>query len=145
MLPDPGRHHFVASEIAMSSELKRGLCGWTVFFLLCISIGELYVRTSTPAALAIQFVRHDPVVQESVGGIQEARLGWIGNIHYAGNNGWASFNLHVVGARTNGTVDITMQRQLGKWSVADAELVTDSGQVVKIAGQPDELSAANPD
>ncbi len=85
------------------------------------------------------------MVQESVGGIEDARLGWIGNIHYAGTDGWASFNLHVIGARANGTVDITMQRQLGKWTVTDAELVTDSGQVVKIAGQPAELSAANGD
>jgi hypothetical protein len=40
--------------------------------------------------------------------------------------------MHVMGARTNGTMDITLQRQRGEWNVASGRLVTDSGRVVKI-------------
>jgi len=67
------------------------------------------------------------------GGIENARLGWIGNIHYAGNDGWASFAMHITGARTSRTMDITLQRQHGRWNVASGRLVTDSGHVIEVS------------
>jgi hypothetical protein len=119
-----------------SRELIRGLEGWAVVFMLTVLSSAMYVHRSAPAELALQFAEHDAAVQEAVGGVEKAKLGWIGNIHYAGNNGWASFKMHVVGGRTNGTMDITLQRQLGKWNVAVGKLVTDSGHIVKIDGTP---------
>jgi hypothetical protein len=104
-----------------------------VIFVVMIFLGELYLRTSTPAAVALTFTEHNADVQTAVGGIEEARLGWVGNIHYAGNDGWASFAMHITGARTNGTMDITLQRQHGQWNVESGRLVTDSGHVIKVS------------
>src|SRR5487761_898094 len=123
------------SKKQMSQELRRGLEGWAVMFMLAVLSSGLYLHHSTPAELALQFAEHDAAVQEAVGGVEDAKLGWIGNIHYAGDKGWASFKMHLVGGRTNGTMDITLQRQLGKWNVASGKLVTDSGHIVKIDGE----------
>jgi len=100
---------------------------------MMIVVGELYLRSSAPAALALNFAEHNAIVQDAVGGVEHARLNWIGNIHYDGNEGWASFKVDLTGARTNGTMDVTLERRRGKWNVASGQLVTDSGRVVTIA------------
>jgi hypothetical protein len=118
--------------MSISQEAKRAFQGWFVIFLMMTMLGEVYLRSSTPAAVALNFAEHNAVVQDAVGGVEQARLNWIGNIHYDGNHGWASFKMHVIGARTNGTMDVTLQRQRGEWNVAQGRLVTDSGKVVRI-------------
>ena len=118
----------------MSAELRRGLCGWSVIFVLTVLLGEFYVRSSTPAALALSFAEHDPIVQSAVGGVETAKLGLVGSIHYAGTGGWASFKMHIIGMRTNGTLEVSLERAMGKWSVAGARLITDAGKTVKIGG-----------
>jgi hypothetical protein len=122
----------MAKVTNMSAELRRGLCGWSVIFVLTVLLGEFYVRSSTPAALALNFAEHNPAVQSAVGGVEIAKLGLIGSIHYDGDGGWASFRTHVIGERTNGTLEINLQRALGKWTVGSARLTTDSGQIVRI-------------
>jgi len=128
----------------MSSEAKRAFQGWFVIFLMMIMLGEVYLRSSTPAAVALNFAEHNAVVQNAVGGVEHARLNWIGSIHYEGNDGWASFKMHLVGARTNGTIDLTLQRQSGEWNVASGRLVTDSGLVVKITEPATRTAQASP-
>ena len=125
----------MARRTNMSADLRRGLCGWSVIFVLTVLLGEFYVRSSTPAALALSFAEHDPVVQSAVGGVETARLGLIGSIHYAGSGGWASFKMHIIGMRTNGTLDVSLERAMGKWTVASARMHTDAGQTVKIGGE----------
>lgn len=119
--------------ISISPEARHAFEGWVVIFLMMITLGELYLRSSTPAAVALNFAEHNAAVQSAVGGVEQARLNWIGHIHYDGNDGWASFKMHVIGARTNGTMDIMLQRQSGEWNVAGGQLVTDSGRIVKLA------------
>lgn len=131
-------------SISMSSEAKRAFQGWFVIFLMMIMLGEVYLRSSTPAAVALNFAEHNAVVQNAVGGVEHARLNWIGSIHYEGNDGWASFKMHLVGARTNGTIDLTLQRQSGEWNVASGRLVTDSGLVVKITEPATRTAQASP-
>jgi hypothetical protein len=126
--------------MSISPQAKRAFQGWFVIFLMMIMLGEVYLRSSTPAAVALNFAEHNAAVQDAVGGVEQARLNWIGNIHYDGNDGWASFKMHVIGARTNGTMDVTLQRQRGEWNVAQGRLVTDSGTVVRI---DEHLSGAN--
>jgi hypothetical protein len=120
----------------ISREAKRAFEGWFVIFLMMIMLGEFYLRSSTPAAIALNFAEHNAAVQNAVGGVEHARLNWIGNIHYDGTDGWASFTVYVTGARTNGTMDVTLQRQRGRWNVSTGSLVTDSGAVVKITRSP---------
>jgi|SRR5208282_478582 hypothetical protein len=105
----------------------------TVIFVVMIFLGELYLRTSAPAAVALTFTQHNAAVQSAVGGVENARLGWIGNIHYAGNQGWASFAMHITGARTNATMAITLQREHGRWNVESGRLVTDSGHAIEVS------------
>jgi hypothetical protein len=119
-------------SIKLSPDAKRAFEGWFVIFLMMIMLGELYMRSSTPAAVAMQFAQDSPTVQQVVGNVQHAHLNWIGNIHYNGNAGWASFKLHLTGDRANGTMDVIVQRQRGQWNVASGRIVTDSGQVVTI-------------
>ena len=117
---------------ALSPEAKRAFEGWFVIFMMMIMLGELYLRSSTPAAIAMQFAQHNAVVQDAVGNVQHAHLNWIGNIHYEGNDGWASFKLHLKGAREDGTMDITLQRQRGQWNVVGGSITTDSGRAIPI-------------
>ncbi len=121
--------------ISISPDAKRAFEGWFVVFLMVIMLGEVYMRSSTPATVALDFAEHNPAVQEAVGGVEHAQLNWIGNIHYHGNEGWASFEVQVTGARTNGTIDVMLQRQRRRWNVMSAQLVTDSGRVVSITGE----------
>ena len=125
-----------------SADLRRGLCGWSVIFVLTVLLGEFYVRSSTPAAIAMDFAEHDVSVQSAVGGVETAKLGLVGSIHYAGTEGWASFRMHVIGMRTNGILEVNLQRALGKWTVASARLTTDMGEVVKIGTEPSEDASA---
>ena len=125
----------MASLTNISADLRRGLCGWSVIFVLTVLLGEFYVRSSTPAAIAMNFAEHDVAVQSAVGGVEMAKLGLVGSIHYAGTEGWASFRMHVIGMRTNGILEINLQRALGKWNVANARLTTDTGEVVKIGSE----------
>jgi hypothetical protein len=132
--------------ISISPEAKRAFQGWFVIFLMMIMLGEAYLRSSAPAAVALNFAEHNAAVQTAVGGVAHARLNWIGHIHYEGNDGWASFEVHVIGARTSGTMDVTLQRQRGHWNVASARLVTDSGRVVEVtesANRTDQARAVN--
>jgi hypothetical protein len=132
--------------ISISPEAKRAFQGWFVIFLMMIMLGEVYMRSSTPAAVALNFAEHNAAVQNAVGGAAHAQLNWIGHIHYEGNEGWASFEMYVTGARTSGTMDITLQRQRGHWTVAGGQLVTDSGSVIKItepANRTDQPRAVN--
>jgi len=130
--------------ISISPDAKRAFEGWFVVFLMVIMLGEVYMRSSTPATVALDFAEHSAVVQEAVGGVEHAQLNWIGNIHYDGNDGWASFEMQVMGARTNGTIDITLQRQRGRWNVAGGRLVTDSGRVVRITSERTESISLAP-
>jgi hypothetical protein len=126
--------------INASEEGRRAFQGWIVIFLMMVMLGELYLRSSTPAAIALSFAEHDAVVQKAMGGVEHARLNWIGNIHYDGDEGWATFKMYVQGARSSGSMDVILQRQRGEWSVASGRLVTDSGEVVSI---DEHLSSAN--
>jgi len=116
----------------LSPEAKRAFEGWFVIFLMMIMLGELYMRSSTPAAVAMQFAQHNAVVQNAVGNVEHARLNWIGNIHYEGNDGWASFKVHLNGDRDNGTMDVTLERQRGQWNVVAGRITTDSGRAIAI-------------
>jgi hypothetical protein len=120
-------------SISIPQEARRAFQGLLIIFLVMAVGGELYLRSSTPAAVALNFAEHNAIVQDAVGGVEHARLNWIGHIHYDGRDGWASFEVHLIGARTNGTVDVTLQRRRGQWNVAAGQLVTDSGRVVTIA------------
>jgi hypothetical protein len=131
--------HTIWRAINASPEVKRAFGGWVVIFLMMMMLGEVYLRSSTPAAIALDFVEHDAVVQKATGGVSYARLNWIGNIHYDGDEGWATFKMHVDGRRASGTMDVILERQRGAWNVASGRLVTDSGAVVSI----DEHLSAN--
>jgi hypothetical protein len=100
--------------------------------VMIATLGEVYLRGSAPAAVALSFARHDGTVQTAVGEVEHARLNWIGHIHYEGSDGWASFEVRVTGARTTGTLDVILQRQRGIWNVAGGHLVTDSGRALAI-------------
>ena len=128
-------------SIRLSPEAKRAYQGWFVIFLMMLMLGELYMRGSTPAAVAIQFAQHNAAVQEAIGNVEHARLNWIGNIHYDGSDGWASFKMHLKGDRANGTMDLTLQRQRGEWNVAAGRMVTDNGHVVTIGEDTEHASA----
>jgi len=119
-------------SISISPDARKALEGWFVIFLMMIMLGELYMRQSTPAAIALQFAQHNPVVQDAVGNVEHARLNWMGNIHYDGEDGWASFKVHLKGARASGTMDVTLERQRGEWNVAGGRIVTNKGRVVEI-------------
>ena len=125
----------------VSNKVHYRIGGWVAIFVLTLMAGEVYLRDSAPAAAALQFVRHNQTVSQEVGGLRSARLGWIGNIHYRGQEGWASFNMEVVGSRTNGTVSVMLQRETGAWTVVDARMVTDSGEVVRIKDETAQASA----
>ena len=118
--------------IRLSPDARKAFQGWCVIFIMMIVLGELYLRSSTPAALALQFAEHNPVVQDAVGGVEHARLNWIGNIHYDGEQGWASFGVYLKGARAEGTVDVNLQRERGKWNVVSGRLITDDGRLVEL-------------
>jgi len=124
-------------SISISADARKAFQGWLVIFLMMVMLGELYLRTSTPAEVALQFAQHNAVVQDTVGGVEHARLNWIGNIHYDGSDGWAAFKVHLKGARANGTMDITLQRQRGAWNVASGRIVTDQGRIVEIGESTD--------
>jgi hypothetical protein len=128
-------------SIRLSPEIKRAYQGWFVIFLMMMMLGELYMRSSTPAAVAMQFAQHNAAVQGAIGSVEHARLSWIGNIHYDGTDGWASFKMKLTGARANGTMDLTLQRQRGEWNVAAGRIVTDRGQVVTIGEDTEHASA----
>ena len=119
-------------SIRLSAEAKRAFEGWFVIFLMMIMLGELYLRSSTPAAVAMQFAQHNAVVQNAIGNVEHAHLNWIGNIHYEGNDGWASFKVHLNGDRDNGTMDVTLQRERGQWNVVAGHITTDSGRAISI-------------
>jgi hypothetical protein len=119
-------------SLRISPDARKAFEGWFVIFVMMIMLGELYMRQSTPAAVALQFAEHNAVVQETVGNVEHAHLNWIGNIHYDGEDGWASFKVHLKGARANGTMDVTLQRQRGEWNVAGGRIVTNQGQVVEL-------------
>ena len=106
---------------------------WMVVFLLTLALSELYLRNSTPAAVAMAFAEQNAAVQNTIGGVVDARLNWIGSIHYAGDASWATFRLQVSGALAHGAIDVTLQRLHGRWNVANGYLVTDSGQAVEIS------------
>jgi cytochrome oxidase complex assembly protein 1 len=119
-------------SIRISPEVRKAFEGWFVIFVMMLMLGELYLRSSTPAAVALQFAKHNAAVQNAVGNVEGARLNWIGNIHYDGEDGWASFKVHLNGARANGTMDVTLERQRGEWNVAGGRIVTNQGRVVEI-------------
>jgi hypothetical protein len=118
--------------IRLSPDARKAFQGWFVIFVVMIMLGELYLRSSTPASLALQFAQHNPVVQDAVGGVKHARLNWIGNIHYDGEDGWASFKVHLRGARADGTVEVTLQREHGAWNVTSGRVMTNDGRIVEI-------------
>ena len=118
--------------VRVSSDARKAFQGWFVIFVMMIMLGELYLRTSTPAAVALQFAQHNPAVQDAVGGVEYAHLNWIGNIHYDGEEGWASFKVHLKGERANGTMEITLQRERGTWNVTSGRVDTTDGRTVEI-------------
>lgn len=120
-------------SIRLSPEARKAFQGWFVIFIMMIMLGELYLRTSTPAAVALQFAQHNAVVQDAVGGVEYAHLNWIGNIHYSGEDGWASFKVHLKGERANGTMEVTLQRERGTWNVTGGRIDTTDGRSVEIA------------
>ncbi len=120
-------------RISIPREALWAFGSWAVVFLLTIALGELYLRNSTPAAVAMAFAEQNPAVQNTIGGAVDARLSWIGSIHYDGDASWATFRLQLSGALTNGTIDVALQHRHGQWNVANGRLVTISGQAVEIS------------
>jgi hypothetical protein len=132
MLPTVAGALYMLRIRTLSPELKRAFEGWLVIFLMIIMLGELYLRSSTPAAVAMQFAEHNAVVQNAVGNVKHAYLNWIGHIHYEGNDGWASFEVNLKGDRDNGTMDVMLERQRGRWNVVSGRITTDSGRAITI-------------
>jgi Cytochrome oxidase complex assembly protein 1 len=120
-------------SISIPREALWAFGSWALIFLITIALGEVYLRSSTPAGVALAFTERNPVVQNAVGGAVHAQLNWIGSIHYEGDASWATFRMEVSGARANATMDVTLQQQGGRWNVANGRLVTDSGQIVHVA------------
>jgi len=118
-------------SIRISPDARKAL-GCLVIFLMIIMLGELYMHSSTPAAVALQFARHNAAVHDVVGDVRHARLNWIGNIHYDGEEGWASFEVHLKGTRASGTMEVTLQRQRGRWNVVGGIITTNEGRIVDI-------------
>jgi hypothetical protein len=119
--------------VRLSPDARKAFQGWFVIFIMMIMLGEVYLRSSTPATVALQFALHNAAVQDAVGGVKYAHLNWIGNIHYDGEDGWASFKVHLKGARANGTMEVTLQRERGAWNVTGGSVETNDGRIVEIA------------
>ena len=119
-------------SISIPREAIWAFGSWLVIFVMTIALGELYLRNSTPAAVAMAFAGQNAAVQNTMGGVVDARLNWIGSIHYDGDASWATFRLQLNGTLTNGTMDVTLQREHGQWNIATGHLVTDSGRTVEI-------------
>jgi hypothetical protein len=134
----------MSRAISIPREAIWAIGSWTIVFLLTIALGELYLRNSSPAAVAMAFVEQNSAVQNTIGGAMDARLNWIGSIHYNGDASWATFRVQLSGALTKGTMDVTLQRSHGHWNVASGHLVTASGQAVEISrsGAPIEQARA---
>ncbi len=129
-------------RIGISREALWAFGSWMVIFLLTVALSELYLRNSTPAAVAMAFAKQNTAVQNTVGGAVDARLNWIGSIHYEGDASWATFRLQLSGALTNGTFDVTVHRRHGQWNVANGHLVTTSGQAAEVSESPPQSDQA---
>ncbi len=133
-------------SISIPREALWAFGSWAIVLLITAALGEVYLRSSTPAAVALAFTERNAAVQGMVGGAVHAQLNWIGSIHYEGDASWATFRMEVSGARANATMDVTLQQQAGQWNVANGRLVTDSGQIVQVprmANRTDQARAEN--
>lgn len=124
--------------IGITRELKLAFGTWLFIFFATGMLYGLYLRTSAPAAQAVEFAEHNLAVQNEVGDVVRVRLDWIGHIHYEGGAGWASFQVHVSGKRTDGRIEVMLNNHgAGPWNVSGGRLVTDDGQVVEVVAPSD--------
>jgi hypothetical protein len=136
----------ILRSISIPREALWAFGSWAIVLLITAALGEVYLRSSTPAAVALAFTERNAAVQGMVGGAVHAQLNWIGSIHYEGDASWATFRMEVSGARANATMDLTLQRQAGQWNVANGRLIMDSGQIAQIpvmANRTDQARAEN--
>lgn len=90
-------------------------------------------KRSEPVKLAEQYVNENATVEKYLGKPHEVSLLPLDfSLHYDGTDGWSSFGLSVTGEKARGTVYFRFAREVGIWKIDRANLVTESGQQVRL-------------
>ena len=122
-------------SISIPREALWAFGSWAIVLLITAALGEVYLRSSTPAAVALAFTERNAAVQGMVGGAVHAQLNWIGSIHYEGDASWATFRMEVSGARANATMDVDVAAT--SWAMERREWTTGYGFRPDRSSSPD--------
>jgi hypothetical protein len=121
--------------------LLRWLLGISSVCIAAIAVALVMVTHSEPFAVAKEFLVKNPCLSRALGAVESARLSYLGTsqIRAGTTKGYASLTIHVSGKRATATVEVSLVKSLGKWSILSARLTDGHG-----AGLSNDLENCHP-
>lgn len=120
----------------MSKKLSKIIL--IVFILIIISFITAYFVTKKTEAykIAHNFIISNKNLTDKIGEIKTVRLAFFGYMQeYKGPEGKAVFEFLVEGSKTNGSVYISLKKEVGIWRVPEANFVTDDSKSYPLINQ----------
>lgn len=101
-------------------------------------VGYFWATRTEAYSVAIQAIENDPVINAYFSGIDDYRMAFFDGFRYSsvGTDARAEFRFHVRGRDRSATVDLEIQRRLGRWMLVEGNLADDEGNFLQMTPRP---------
>lgn len=117
----------------MSKKNKIIMAAVLLVLIITPFVGYFMATASEPFLFTKKATHNSSVVKETVGDVKSINLAAFGySVKYIGSQGWADFEVEVVGTKSNGTLFVKLEKNLGEWKIVGARL---NGKEINLSEQ----------
>jgi hypothetical protein len=117
----------------VSPKLKRIILITLIMVPLFFVALRIIALNSEPYENALAFLKNNEIIMSNIGDRTEFSLSFIGySAQYSGASGKAEYEINAYGKKAKGKIFISLNKNLGIWSVLKSNLVLESGEIIEV-------------
>ena len=114
----------------MSKKAKILIAIFLLISLVTPFAGHYMATRTEPFQYSMKAIKESVAIKETVGDVTSVQLSPFGySVKYVGSQGWADFEIEVIGIKSRGTLFVKLETNLGAWQIVGARL---NGKEVKL-------------
>ncbi len=107
-----------------------------ILLLASYAVAPLLVKRSDAFAMANQFLKSSPLVQNNIGNVSDISLKPFGySLQYSGARGNAHFEFKIKGTRASGSAYVELRKK-GDWQIIFANLMIPRQTAIELLQEP---------